>query len=174
MKSAREPAVSRDLVLVGAGHSHVQVLRRWMMRPVPGVQLTLVVDRPEAVYSGMVPGFVAGDYEAPELEIDAVPLARRAGARVILSPALRVDPLARIVEVEGRPPISWDVASLDVGSTVRGLDLPGVREHALATRPIRGLVDQLDARLARLGPKPRILVVGGGAAGLELAFTRRA
>jgi selenide,water dikinase len=55
-------AVKADLVLVGGGHTHVQVLRRWRMAPVPGVRLTVVVDRPEAVYSGMVPGFVAGDY----------------------------------------------------------------------------------------------------------------
>ncbi|HEM45826.1 MAG TPA: hypothetical protein ENO23_02160, partial [Alphaproteobacteria bacterium] len=52
----------RELVLVGGGHAHVQVLRRFMMRPIDGVRLTLVVDRYEAVYSGMVPGLVAGDY----------------------------------------------------------------------------------------------------------------
>ena len=58
-------AVDADLVLVGGGHAHVQVLRRWMMPPIAGVRLTVVLDRPEAVYSGMVPGFVAGDYAAP-------------------------------------------------------------------------------------------------------------
>jgi len=164
----------RDLVLVGAGHAHVQVLRRWMMAPVPGVRLTLVLDRPEAVYSGMVPGFVAGDYGAGELEIDAVPLARRARARVVLVRAVGVDPAARRVEVEGRPPLPYDLASLDVGSTVRGLDLPGVAEHALATRPIRGFVDALEARLADLPggeAPPHVCVVGGGAAGVELCFT---
>ena len=57
-------------MLVGGGHTHVQVLRRWMMRPLPGVRLSVVLDRPEAVYSGMVPGFVAGEYRAAELEID--------------------------------------------------------------------------------------------------------
>jgi selenide,water dikinase len=71
----------RELVLVGGGHSHVQVLRRFAMAPRPDVRLTLVVDRPIAVYSGMVPGYVAGHYRREELEIDVVPLARRAGAR---------------------------------------------------------------------------------------------
>jgi selenide,water dikinase len=51
-------------VLVGGGHTHVQVLRKWMMHPLPGVHLSVVLDRPEAVYSGMVPGFVAGEYRA--------------------------------------------------------------------------------------------------------------
>ncbi len=169
----------RELVLVGGGHAHVQVLRRWMMRPLPGVRLTLIVDRPAAVYSGMVPGFVAGDYTARELEIDGVPLARRARARVVLAAATRIDAAQRRVELEGRPPLRFDVASLDVGSTVRGLDQPGVREHALATRPIRGFVDALDARVAQAleqaaGRPLRLAIAGGGAAGVELAFTLQA
>ena len=162
----------RDLVLVGAGHAHVQVLRRWMMSPVPGVRLTLVVDRPDAVYSGMVPGFAAGAYRAHELEIDAVPLARRAGARVVLAAATGLDPAAHKLSIEGRPTLAYDVVSFDVGSTVRGLDLPGVRELALATRPISAFVDGLDEFLAADGDRPRTLaLVGGGAAGVELAFT---
>ncbi|MGH0033073.1 MAG: selenide, water dikinase SelD [Myxococcota bacterium] len=167
---------SADLVLVGGGHAHVQVVRRFMMAPLSEVRLTLVLDRPDAVYSGMVPGLVAGDYAPHELEIDAVPLARRAGARVILSKALGVDPVARRIRLEGRPDVAYDVASLDVGSTVRGLDLPGVAEHALATRPIRQFVDTLVARLEGLRgiAEPRIAVVGAGAAGSELAFTLQA
>jgi selenide,water dikinase len=165
----------RDVVLVGGGHTHVQILRSWTVRPVAGVRLTLVLDRPEAVYSGMVPGFVAGDYAARELEIDVVALARRAGAAVVLAPATGIDAVARRVHVEGRAPIAWDVVSLDVGSTVRSHDLPGVREHALATRPIRLLVDRVGARVAEAvrstAGTTRIVVVGAGAAGVELACT---
>jgi selenide,water dikinase len=169
------PGPNAELVLVGAGHAHVQVLRRLAMRPLPGVRATLVVDVPEAVYSGMVPGFAAGDYGDWEAAIDAVPLARRAGARVVLAPARRVDPAARRIEIEGRPALPYDVASLDVGSSVRGLDLPGVRDFALATRPIGAFVRALGARLraaaeARRGSPVRIAVVGAGVAGLELSF----
>jgi selenide,water dikinase len=166
-----------DLVLVGGGHAHVQVLRRFMMKPPPGLRLSVVLDRPVAVYSGMVPGLVAGDYVPEELEIDIVPLARRARARVILSAATRIDPHARRIELDGRPPLFYDVASLDVGSTVRGLELPGVAEHALATRPIGCFVSALPRRLAAARPgkgATRIAVVGGGVAGVELAFTLQA
>ena len=60
MHSPSAPGIRHDLVLVGGGHAHIQVLKRWAMSPVPGTRLTLVVDRPIAVYSGMVPGFLAG------------------------------------------------------------------------------------------------------------------
>ena len=130
-----------------------------------------MVDRPGAVYSGMVPGFVAGDYAARELEVTWFRW-RGARARAWCSRARSRwtrDP--RRIELEGRPPIAYDVASLDVGATVRGLDLPGVREHALATRPIARLVEELEARVAGLPERPRVAIVGGGAAGVELAFT---
>ena len=142
-----------------------------MQRP-PGSHLTLVVDTPVAVYSGMVPGFVAGQYRAGELEIDVVPLARRAGARVILAPALSVDPRNRRIEVEGRPPVPYDVASFDIGSTVGGLGLPGIRRHAFPTRPIGRFVQRVDELVGRLagGAGRRLVVVGGGAGGVELAF----
>ncbi len=171
--NANRAAKAVRLVLIGAGHAHIQLLRDFAMRPEPGLHLTLVVDRPEAVYSGMLPGLVAGEYRAEELEIDAVPLARLAGARCVLAAALRIDPEARAIELEGRPPLGYDLASLDVGSSLRGLELPGVAEYALATRPIRRFVDDFDARLAaapRAGEPLELCVVGAGAAGVELAL----
>jgi selenide,water dikinase len=168
----------RELVLVGAGHAHVQLLRSFAMQPPPaGVRLTLVVDTPLAVYSGMVPGLVAGRYEPGELAIDALPLARRAGARVVLAAATGIEPRERRILVAGRPPLPYDLASIDIGSSVAGLDLPGVREHALATRPIgrfAGRVAEVEAAARRKEGTFRLVVAGGGAAGVELAATFQA
>ena len=75
------------------------------MHPIPGVRLTVVVDRPEAVYSGMVPGFVAGQYRRDDLEIDVRPLALRAGARFVVTPAVGLDPRERLIHLAGRPPL---------------------------------------------------------------------
>ena len=170
----RAPSTSivHDLVLVGGGHAHIQVLKRWAMAPVPGARLTLVVDRPIAVYSGMVPGFVAGQYPREALEIDVRPLARRAGARCIVAPASAHDARAHRLVLDGRPPIAYDTVSFDVGSTVAGFELPGVREHAIPTRPIGGFVRRVDEVLAaaRARGPARIVVVGAGAGGVEVAF----
>jgi selenide,water dikinase len=155
----------------------VQVLRSFAMDRPPGARVTLVVDTPLAVYSGMVPGLVAGRYRAAELEIDAVPLARRAGARVILAAANGIDPVAKRVVLDGRPAIPYDLASIDIGSTVAGLELPGVREHALPTRPIGRFVArvaEVEAAARRGSGAFRVVVAGGGAGGVELAATLRA
>jgi selenide,water dikinase len=164
----------KHVVLVGAGHAHIQVLDAFAESS-PDCRLTLVVDTPMAVYSGMVPGFVAGQYRTKELQIDRVPLAERAGAEVVVTRAVGRDPQARRIELENREPISYDIASFDIGSTVAGLDLPGVREHALPTRPIGLFVDRvddvLDAARKRDGGLFRVVLVGAGAGGVELAFT---
>jgi len=166
-----------ELVLVGGGHAHVQVLREIALRPLDAARVTLVVDQPESMYSGMVPGFVAGRYRRDELAIDLGPLARRAGADLVIAAATGLDPVARRIEVAGGGlPISYDTASFDVGSSVAGLERPGVREHALATRPIGRFVAEVDRLVARARSAAsfRVLVVGAGAAGVELALALRA
>ena len=77
--------LTRDLVLIGGGHTHALVLRSWGLNPLPGVRLTVINPGPTAPYSGMLPGFVAGHYTRDELDIDLVKLCRFAGARLILS-----------------------------------------------------------------------------------------
>lgn len=171
------PEPRRELLLVGGGHSHVQVLRRLGMAPLPRCRVTLVVDRPVAVYSGMVPGFVAGEYPASALEIDLRPLARRAGVRLVVAAAERLDLAARALHVADRPPIPFDLVSLNIGSEVAGAGLPGVRQHAYLTRPIGEFVASINAPLEGLrtrGGPVRLLVVGAGAGGVELAFCMQA
>jgi selenide, water dikinase len=168
----------RRLLLVGGGHAHVYVLERLLREPPPDCRIDFIVDTPVAVYSGMVPGFVAGQYRAAELEIDVAAAARRAGAGIVLSRAVRIDVEARRVELEGAAPVAYDVASFDIGSTVSGLDSPGVREHAVPTRPIARFVArvaEIVERARRYDRKTpfRAVVVGGGAGGVEIAFALR-
>ncbi len=171
----RPPATSdirSDLVLVGGGHAHIQVLKRWAMSPVAGTRLTLVVDRPVAGYSGLVPGVVAGQYSREDLEIDVRPLALRAGARCIVARATGLDTVARQLFLDGRPPIRYDTVSFDVGSTVAGLELPGVSEHAIPTRPIGDFVRRVDEVFASARGRStfRTIVVGAGSGGVEVTF----
>ncbi len=167
---------TRELVLVGGGHAHVHVLEGFAADPPPNVRVTLVVDTPIAVYSGMVPGFVAGHYTQGDLQIDVRPLARRAGIEVITTRAVGIETAERRILLDGAAPIAYDLACFDIGSTVAGLDLPGVREHAIPTRPIGRFVDRVDDLVGRArahdGKRPfGVIVVGAGAGGVELAFT---
>ncbi|MEL6168687.1 MAG: selenide, water dikinase SelD [Pseudomonadota bacterium] len=162
--------LTRDLVLVGGGHTHALVLRRWGMRPLAGARLTLINPGPTAPYTGMLPGFVAGHYRREELDIDLVRLARYAGARLILGTAEGIDRAAKTIDVTGRGPVRYDIASIDIGITSAMPDLPGFAEHAVAAKPLGAFADAWSAFVSEAKPAPSVAIVGGGIGGVELAM----
>jgi len=161
--------LTRDLVFVGGGHTHALVLRMWGMTPLPGARLTVINPGPTAPYSGMLPGFVAGHYDRTALDIDLVKLARFAGARIILGAVDRIDPVAKTVHVPGRPPIGYDICSVDVGITSEMPALPGFADHGTPAKPLGNFATRWAAY--RDGPGPAsVAVIGAGVAGVELAL----
>lgn len=161
--------LTRDLVLIGGGHTHALALRMWGMAPLPGVRLTLINPLPGAAYSGMLPGHIAGHYARDDLQLDLVRLARHAGARLILDRAIGIDRTAREVVLAGRPPVAYDLASIDIGITAEMPDLPGFTAHAVPVKPLDAYADAWDA-FVRSGRGKRVVVIGGGVAGVELAL----
>ena len=168
--------LTRDLVLIGGGHTHALVLRMWGMRPVPGVRLTLINPLPTAAYSGMLPGHIAGHYARDELQIDLVRLARHAGARLILGRAAGIDREAKRVIVPGRPDVAYDIASIDIGITADMPDLPGFADYAVPAKPLDGFADRWQEFVDTVEAgriTPRLAVIGAGVAGVELALAAR-
>ncbi len=163
--------MTRRLVLVGGGHAHVGVLQRLAERPLPGVEVTLVSPAARPHYSGMVPGYLHGAYAEEELALDLVWLCRRANVRLVEDTARAVDGPGRALLLSaGR--LRFDALALDVGSDPAGLEVPGVREHAVTVRPMDRAV-ALRARVdaaAAAGGSVRVAVVGAGAGGFEVAL----
>ena len=167
--------LKKELVLVGGGHSHVQVIRMLAMKKaLRGIRVTLISDESTVCYSGMLPGCLAGLYRPDEMEMELRPLCAWAGIRFIRSRVAGLDPAMQQVFFEdGRPPLAYDTLSINIGSIPRGMDTPGVQEHAVPTRPLGKLlkrVRQFEENHRADGQPLRIVIAGGGAAGAELAF----
>ena len=81
----------KRLVLLGGGHAHVFVLQALAREPLPGVETVLVTPFDRQVYSGMVPGVVAGHYAVDEAVIPLPPLVRQARVRRLPTSAVGLD-----------------------------------------------------------------------------------
>ena len=165
--------VDVDVVLVGGGHSHVEVLRRFAMTPPPGVRVTLVSRDLLTPYSGMLPGLVAGHYRHEEAHIDLRNLASFAGARLYHGTARGLDLEGGLVQVEGRPPVAFDFLSLDIGSLPNCDRIEGAAQWAMPVKPVDVFLQRLGAleeRVRRERGPLRLLIIGAGAGGVELAL----
>ncbi|MGG5809662.1 FAD-dependent oxidoreductase [Falsiroseomonas sp. CW058] len=163
-------AEGRHLLLAGGGHAHVEVLRRLALKPLPGWRVTLLTREPRAPYSGMLPGVAAGLYRPDQALIDLAPLARRAGAELVVDRVAGLDPAARLLRREGGAPLAFDLLSINTGATPDLARVPGAARHALPLKPIDALLPRLDALVAAAREGMVVAVVGGGAAGSEMAL----
>jgi selenide, water dikinase len=173
MQGLTQPVV-KDVVLVGAGHAHVAVLRAFGMRPLPGVRFTLIARELDTPYSGMLPGLIAGLYGFDDAHIDTGPLARFAGARLYRDSAIGLDLEGKRVICRDRPPVPYDILSFDIGSTPNTGAVPGAAEHAIPVKPIDGFLGRFEALIARVldrHGRARVVVVGAGAGGVELLLS---
>ncbi len=171
------PPVRTDIVLLGGGHAHVHVLTAFAKLPEPGVRITLITRDLETPYSGMLPGVVAGLYQAEEAHIDLVRLAAATDTRLIHAEVNGIDRVNKRVALAGRPAIAYDILSVDVGITPALGEIEGAAAHAIAVKPIGSFLAKFDALRAacRLPDGPRrMVVIGGGAGGVELMLSLRA
>jgi selenide, water dikinase len=160
----------KDIVLIGGGHAHALVLRKWGMTPQPGVRLTVINPGPVAPYTGMLPGHIAGHYSRDEMMIDLVRLARFAGARVVLDRCIGLDREARRVLLQSGARLRYDLASIDIGIGSDLPDLPGFTDHAVAAKPLGGYAQDWEQFLTTAGEAPRVTIIGAGVGGAELAM----
>ena len=161
----------KQLLLLGGGHAHAFVLRSLIGAPIEGARVTLVTPNRHHMYSGMLPGLVAGHYALGECVIDLAQLAARAGAALVYDHVAALDPPRRVVRLERGGELEYDIASLNLGSLPNFAAVPGATEHALAAKPFEPFVAAWEGLRERgRGQTLRIAVAGGGAAGVELAM----
>ncbi len=164
----------KRLLLLGGGHAQLAVLEALARRPRAGLEVTLVTPNRHSLYSGMLPGWMAGHYRLDACRIDLRPLAAAAGVRLLRGRACGLDAGRQRVSLEDGSHLLYDLLSLDVGSETDVSRLTHCGQRLLPVRPLEALVTAWPALLAAAGrPGYRLLVIGAGAAGVELAFAVR-
>ncbi|MEX0617787.1 MAG: selenide, water dikinase SelD [Pseudohongiellaceae bacterium] len=166
----------KHLVLLGGGHSHLAVLMHLAMKPLPGLQVTLVSRDIHTPYSGSLPGYISGFYKFDDIHIDLRPLAQYCGATLIRDEVRQVNLEKKLVYCTGRPPLEFDFLSLNIGSAPDVYGINGT-EHAIAIKPIDRFIDHWQRILTDIKTRATadapytVAIVGGGPATVELAFS---
>ncbi|MDD2719794.1 MAG: FAD-dependent oxidoreductase [Gallionella sp.] len=160
------------LIMVGGGHAQLSVLKALAQKTSLDIDAVLITPSPYQIYSGMLPGWMAGHYNLSDCRINLCPLAEAAGVRLIFSKVVGIDAKRRRVELSNGTYLDYDGLSLDVGSEGDTSWLEAVGERLLPIKPLGDFVQRWPAILTAASQQDdyRLVVVGGGAAGVELAF----
>jgi NADH dehydrogenase FAD-containing subunit len=162
--------MGKNLVLVGGGHAHMTCLKNLRSFITKGHRVTLISPSPYHYYSGMGPGMLAGTYRPQEIRFHVKKKVQTAGGDFLEARVTRVDPERHLLFLNSGAEVSYDVVSFNTGSTVPldQIETKGA-ENVFTVKPIANLLEarQVILNLIQAG-RPRILVVGGGPAGLEI------
>ena len=165
------PMHQPHMVLVGAGHAHVFVLSQANRLAAAGARVTLVAPS-KLWYSGLATGMLGGAYSPAQEIIDAATLARRRSVEFVCERVVQADPTHHTLRCDSGVTLSYDFLSVNIGSEVALDAIVGAREHACGVKPIGGLYDlrsRIESRFSNSNDPIRVTVVGGGAAGCEVA-----
>lgn len=164
--------MSRRVILAGGGHAHLAVLADWAQNPLPDTECWLVTSARHTAYSGMLPGWMAGHYRAPDLLIDLKPLAEKAGAKLVLADVIGLNADTRALTLSTGEQVQFDMLSLATGGETDISSLAALGDKLLAVRPVDAFMEHWSALLDRasLRTSIHVAIVGGGAAGVELAL----
>jgi len=171
------PSGLRRVLLLGAGHAHLEVIRQAAAFRAAGASLTVVAP-PEFWYSGLATSALAG--RVPEVldRLDVAAFCRAMGVEWVEGEAAAADPGERTVTLRNGSRLGYDLLSVNVGSVVPA-GLPGLAAHAVPARPLEPLL-ALGRHLGTVAGSregtggPGVVVLGAGPTGCEVALALRA
>ncbi|MGD2098304.1 MAG: FAD-dependent oxidoreductase [Desulfobacterales bacterium] len=161
--------MGKHLVLVGGGHAHMTVMANLSDYIARGHRVTLIGPSAHHYYSGMGPGLLGGIYRPQDVRFNIKKMVEDRGAAFIQDTVVRIDADRKISYLNSGNEIPYDVVSCNTGSAVSADDARVVGEHIFPVKPIENLIKARQIVQAGLGTRtPKLVVVGGGAAALEL------
>lgn len=155
----------KTLVLVGGGHSHLHCLEQLVEEKPPDIRVLLISPSVHQYYSGMFSGFAEGLYDTDDIRINLERLSGAAGAEFTADRIVEIDPSARQLTGASGTIYNYDIVSFDIGSDA---SLPEEMKHQIPPNKPNHLFPDL---LEQVRESALPVIVGGGAAGVELAFS---
>ena len=175
-KPASPKSSIQKLLLAGAGHAHINLLRRLMAKQPANIEVTLITEQPKTIYSGMLPGWMAGHYNLSDISIDAKSLCKQAGVRFIQQSLAAVKASANQVTTSDNENFDYNVLSLNTGADtdINWLDKQSgySKNEVIPIRPIYPFIERWQQIIdeANRSDNYQLAIIGAGAAAVELVL----
>ena len=166
MYISKNTIIKNDLVLVGGGHAHLILLMKFAKKPILGTRITLVSNELATPYSGMIPGYIEGEYSWRESHIDLYKFAEQLNIRFIHSEVINVSGKDKKIYFKNRPPLSFDFLSINCGIQSNYISIKGADKYSLPVKPISKLAINFLDQINKINS---VAFIGGGAGSVELA-----
>lgn len=164
----------RRIVLLGIGHTNAHVVKQWATEPIADYDLLCISKFPTATYSGMLPGTLGKQFADDEMKIDLQSLCDRAAAQLVIADTSGLDLTTGEISFTDHDPVAFDVLSIGVGSMPVGWQKHCQSPLMVPIKPMQTFLKRLDSRLQAAQATGRetigVSIVGGGVAGIEIAF----
>ncbi|MCA1320939.1 FAD-dependent oxidoreductase [Bacillus tianshenii] len=151
--------------LVGGGHAHIQCLKQLCEESIPDTRFVLVSSNRYQYYSGMFSGFTEGLYKEEDIRIDLDNLSHKAGVQFIEATVTELDPENKRIVLDKGEALSYSIISFDIGSTTNN-----ILSSSSTVRTVKPNYTFPDA-IKELRDSPAPVIVGGGAAGVEISLS---
>ena len=165
----------KNILLVGGGHAHLSVLRSLANIKLSNVRIILISPNIYLNYSGMLPGWMAGHYNKKQLQINLDSLAKKAHIELINNNIIGLNADQCLVYLPEKKQIKYDLLSIDIGCNTDLSKLESLQNQLIPIRPLDGFIRAWPLILKTKLNKPnyRLVVIGGGAAGVEIALAAK-
>ena len=161
--------MAKHVVLVGGGHAHLTVLKKIDDFIAKGSRVTVIGPSHFHYYSGMGPGLLSGIYRPEEVRFHIQKMIEDRGGVFVPGKVVRIDADKRRLFLESGDDMTYDVLSFNTGSLVPKNGALESDTSIYPVKPIENLLNLKNDILARISEEElKLLVIGGGPAGLEL------
>ena len=167
MYTSSNTIIKNDLILIGGGHSHLILLMKLAKNPILGTRITLVSNELDTPYSGMIPGYIEGEYSWRESHIDLYKFSERLNIRFIHSEVINISGKDKKIYFKDRPALSYDFLSINCGIQSNYKKIKGANKYSLPVKPISKLAINF---LDQINTINSVAFIGGGAGSVELAL----
>jgi NADH dehydrogenase FAD-containing subunit len=166
--------MKKTIILAGSGHAHLEIIKYFSPQEISEHEFILISPYRQTYYSGLIPRLIAGQIETSDLTINSADFAEKKGFQFIQDSVVSVNQVENTVQLMGGKSIHFDILSMNIGGTPLLIDSEP-SSYPTYLRPFdRFLPDwQQFQKNGFTKPNPAFIVVGGGAAAVEVASALR-